>query len=115
MPFAAPRPCTYPGCPELTKGGPCEKHKRRIQHEYESRRGSAASRGYGSRWRKARERYLREHPFCIKCGPPALADEVDHRQPHKGDMRLFWDRDNWQALCKACHSKKTAEEDGRWG
>jgi 5-methylcytosine-specific restriction protein A len=26
---------------------------------------------------------------------------------------LFWDEDNWQALCKPCHDRKTAVE-GRW-
>ena len=26
-------------------------------------------------------------------------------------MKLFWDRDNWQPLCKQCHDKKTARED----
>ncbi|WP_143035082.1 HNH endonuclease [Marininema mesophilum] len=28
---------------------------------------------------------------------------------------LFWDKDNWQSLCKRCHDRKTAIEDGRWG
>ena len=40
---------------------------------------------------------------------------VDHIWPHKGDRALFWDRGNWQSLCKACHDRKTALEDGRWG
>jgi 5-methylcytosine-specific restriction protein A len=39
-----------------------------------------------------------------------MATEVDHIIPHKGDMKLFWDSDNWQGLCKSCHSKKTAKE-----
>jgi 5-methylcytosine-specific restriction protein A len=30
-------------------------------------------------------------------------------------MALFWNRENWQALCWRCHSRKTAKEDGRWG
>ena len=25
-------------------------------------------------------------------------------------MHLFWDTDNWQPLCKQCHSAKTARE-----
>ena len=32
--------------------------------------------------------------------------------PHHGDMTLFWDEENWQALCKRCHDAKTASEDG---
>lgn len=30
-------------------------------------------------------------------------------------MSLFWDRTNWQGLCKQCHSRKTAAEDGGFG
>ncbi|WP_390622926.1 HNH endonuclease [Ralstonia syzygii] len=40
------------------------------------------------------------------------ATVVDHIVPHKGDQHLFWRRSNWQALCKACHDRKTAREDG---
>lgn len=40
---------------------------------------------------------------------------VDHITPHKGDRGLFWDRNNWQALCKTCHDTKTAAEDGGFG
>jgi 5-methylcytosine-specific restriction protein A len=40
---------------------------------------------------------------------------VDHITPHGGDEALFWDRDNWQPLCKPCHDAKTAREDGGFG
>ena len=40
---------------------------------------------------------------------------VDHIIPHKGDKVLFWDRSNWQPLCKTCHDTKTAREDGGFG
>jgi len=36
------------------------------------------------------------------CGAPATV--VDHRIPHRGDKRLFWDRNNWEPLCASCHS-----------
>jgi 5-methylcytosine-specific restriction protein A len=39
---------------------------------------------------------------------------VDHVVPHRGDPVVFWDQDNWRALCKRCHDAKTARED-RWG
>ncbi|TIX74642.1 MAG: HNH endonuclease, partial [Mesorhizobium sp.] len=32
------------------------------------------------------------------------ANVVDHVKPHRGDMRLFWSRSNWQPLCTPCHS-----------
>ncbi|WP_304879789.1 HNH endonuclease [uncultured Parasutterella sp.] len=28
---------------------------------------------------------------------------------------MFWDESNWQALCKRCHDRKTAAEDGGFG
>ena len=40
---------------------------------------------------------------------------VDHITPHKGDKALFWQRANWQPLCKQCHDIKTAIEDGGFG
>lgn len=36
-----------------------------------------------------------------------LADTLDHIVPHRSDHRLFWDRDNWQALSKREHDRKT--------
>ena len=32
---------------------------------------------------------------------------IDHIIPHRGDPILFWDRSNWQPLCKDCHDHKT--------
>lgn len=70
---------------------------------------------YNGPWRQARVRYLARHPYCVHCqaaGRSTPAAEVDHRIPHRGDQLLFWDEDNWQALCHTCHSRKTAREDG---
>ncbi len=39
------------------------------------------------------------------------ANVVDHITPHRGDKKLFWDENNWQALCKHHHDKKTMTED----
>lgn len=74
-------------------------------------RKTAAQRGYGSRWQKARRYYLDQHPLCVQCkrnGRITAANEVDHIDPHRGDMEKFWLETNWQALCKRCHSRKTA-------
>ena len=86
--------------------------------EIELGRPSAAARGYDSRWRAARKRYLSAHPLCVaflEIGRPRVATVVDHVVPHKGDDRLFWDESNWQSLCRHCHAVKTAKSDGRWG
>lgn len=80
-------------------------------------RKTAAQRGYGSRWQKARDGWLRKHPLCadhLKRGMAVTATVVDHVIPHKGDMVLFWDSDNWQSLCKQCHDshKQRLEKSG---
>src|SRR5262245_54223010 len=71
-----------------------------------SKRPGANERGYSYRWQRARLRYLRTSPLCQMClerGFTTAAVLVDHRVPHGGDMRLFWDRTNWQSLCAFCH------------
>lgn len=56
---------------------------------------------YDWRWQQARAAYLAEHPACARCGKPAQV--VDHVRPHRGSPTVFWDRANWQPLCKRCH------------
>lgn len=69
---------------------------------------------YGSRWQRTRAGFLKKHPICEMCRQIArttAATVVDHIKPHKGDLKLFWDRNNWQALCKHCHdSHKQSQE-----
>lgn len=79
---------------------------------------SARKRGYTWQWEKARAAFLSEHPLCRRCGDAGVttpANVVDHITPHNGDPALFWDRANWQPLCKRCHDVKTATEDGGFG
>lgn len=47
-------------------------------------------------------------------GAVVRAVVVDHKVPHRGDMNLFWDKSNWQALCKQCHDghKQRQEKSG---
>lgn len=75
------------------------------------RRGST-ERGYGYRWQKARAGYLSAHPLCRFChekGRVTPATVVDHIRPHRGDMSIFWDSSNWQALCAPCHDTTKAQ------
>lgn len=112
------RPCNRVGCRNLTTQRFCEEHRQQDQRDRDRYRGSAHERGYDSRWRRASKRFLRENPLCVRCdtnGFVRASEVTDHIVPHKGDMELFWDRDNWQALCKRCHDIKTAREDGGFG
>lgn len=117
-PYAAKRPCTYPGCRALTDSGRCQDHAIQEKNELDRRRGNAAARGYGHRWRIASRDYLARNPPCVEClkarriVPAAV---TDHVVPAQGDPGLFWNQGNWQALCKRCHSRKTIVSDGRWG
>ena len=116
IPHKAPTPCKYPRCPGITQEVYCAKHQNQTEHHYEKVRGSAASRGYGYRWQKYRKQFLAENPLCInfkECHHVAVL--VDHKRPSRGDSPLFWDPDNHQAMCKACHDTKTATEDGGFG
>ena len=106
------KPCNYPNCPNVTVKDYCEEHS--------NYRQSKKSSLYNYQWRKARERFLVLHPFCecdeCKRGKPQLATVVDHKIPHKGDKKLFWDQTNWQAMSEPHHNRKTARQDmGSWG
>jgi 5-methylcytosine-specific restriction protein A len=96
-----------------------EKHFDEITHVNRPELVSSAKKLYDRRWTKARLRFLAEKKYCSNKKEHGavlvLACEVDHVIPHRGDVKLFWDMSNWQALCKACHSRKTASEDGGFG
>ena len=84
----------------------------------DARAQNSSQRGYNSRWRKARLIFLKKYPLCATCqksGEIVPATVVDHIRPHEGDYQLFWDRDNWQSLCRRCHNKKTVKHDGGFG
>lgn len=77
---------------------------------------TAAQRGYGYKWQKAREQFLCEHPLCVMCqaqGRVEAATVVDHITPHRGDQSLFWDRSNWSPLCTRHHSSDKQREENR--
>jgi 5-methylcytosine-specific restriction enzyme A len=73
---------------------------------------------YGRRWKAARAEYLTLNPWCTFCarrGVRAAASVVDHIQPHRGNVDLFWDPSNWQPLCGPCHNgaKQSQERTGK--
>lgn len=79
---------------------------------------SSAARLYGYQWQVARREYLREHPLCVMCkarGEVTAATVVDHVIPHRGDAGLFWNRTNWQPLCKTCHDGEKARAEHAQG
>lgn len=74
-----------------------------------------ASTLYDRRWRKRRERQLREFPLCRLCiemrSIVRAATIADHIEPHRGDPVKF--AGPLQSLCAECHSSwKQATESG---
>lgn len=76
-------------------------------------RKTSRERGYDWQWQQAADAWKKENPLCAECLrherlTPVYA--VDHIKPHRGDKELFWDRSQWQSLCRSCHSIKTRME-----
>jgi len=116
MPMKPKRPCSYPGCPELTNNRHCEKHQKEMDSRYNNERALLMRKRYGRHWKRIRDRYIRLHPLCEQCqkdGKLTPAGEVHHIVPlSKGGDH---DEENLMALCTSCHSTITAKEGGRWG
>lgn len=69
-----------------------------------------------SAWRKLRKEYLKRNPICVKClerGHVTPATVVDHRQPHRGNLDLFFDPRNLQGLCRDDHNRDKQREEVR--
>ncbi len=119
MPKAPMKPCSKPACGKLVPKGKCDCGKAKANLVPPTlKRESATKRGYNHNWQKARLAFLQKHPLCCMCeqeGMVTPATVVDHIKPHKGDQELFWDRSNWQPVCRTHHNKKTANQDGGFG
>lgn len=116
--------CCHHGCDDLALQGKshCALHEERRKAKADARKAKAKQSAkvqaraalYGERrWKDERRSFLERNPLCVDCNELGLvvaANEVDHIKPHRGDRTLFYDRNNWQALCKSCHSRKTAQE-----
>ena len=111
--------CRQGGCGVLVEvSGYCEKHAKTRCLVADSNRKTSSARGYGYKWQQARSGYLKRHPLCVRCehvGKTVPATVVDHITPHHDNQDLFWNSSNWQPLCKRCHDRKTAAEDGGFG
>ena len=116
LPHRLATPCRNRACSNLTLDptGYCDIHKKQAQAQQDANRGSAAERGYDSRWRKIRAQVLREEPLCRECkrnGRITAAVDVDHIDGNVENT----ERSNLQPLCHSCHSRKTGRENGAFG
>jgi len=70
-----------------------------------------------ARWKRlriatfVRDLFTCQMPGCGHVEGNTALLVCDHKIPHRGDERLFWDPLNVQTLCKPCHdSRKQAAE-----
>ena len=119
MPTRPPHNCEHPACSRLAMSGrTCSQHKKERKQIKERARVNPYRSMYSRRWRRARKQFLLINSLCVHClqeNKITPATEVDHIIDHKGDPELFWDINNWQGLCKPCHSRKTAKENSLGG
>ncbi|MCI2205152.1 MAG: HNH endonuclease [Oscillospiraceae bacterium] len=107
MPRKPKRPCSYPGCPNLTDGQYCEEHQRLAAQQYNKyTRSPDTNKKYGRAWKRIRDRYAAAHPLCERCqkeGRLTPVEEVHHILPvsQGGDHR----ESNLMSLCQSCHTK----------
>ena len=97
---------------------PPKLHQRGPRLPVRETRKSATARGYDHRWRKLADGFVQAYPVCVLCLAQGRINRgamrrpskrgrslvVDHIEPHRGDSRLFFARENWQTLCAVpCH------------
>ena len=116
MPRKPKRPCSHPGCPNLTDGRFCEEHEKLEAQRYEKYgRDPATKRRYGRAWKRIRDSYAAAHPLCELCREKGIyvkTEEIHHKLPlSQGDTH---DRNYLIALCKPCHARIHAERGDRW-
>ena len=70
-------------------------------------------------WRKLRDTYLKQNPLCEEClnkGKVTPAEDVHHkRSPFRGgeiNYNLLLDYNNLESVCKDCHGKIHAAQQG---
>ena len=109
--------CRYIGCnnviPVSSNHRYCPDHIHIEEQESKNRWVKSAPKLkkwdlYDNKWKVARDDYLRLYPYCVQCGQ--VGKVVDHIIPHRGDLKLFWDRSNWQTLCIECNLMKTNKD-----
>lgn len=114
MPRKPRVPCSQPGCPELTNGGPCAAHARQRNAQREER-GTGAR---GVQWARRRKAFLYAHPWCVLCGRQAVV--ADHWPKSRKQLQAEGVSDpdaakHLRPLCVSCHNKETAKhQPGGW-
>ena len=99
-------PCKVQGCSGLTDTKYCDKHQHllkqeRAEYDRTDKRKEINKRYNNTEWRKLRNNFLIEHPFCVECkknNRVVKATAVHHViELSQGGTN------DWANLCPLCH------------
>ena len=111
--------CGFRGCPNLTTERYCPEHQRLARAISDRKRGTTKERGYDGDWeRLAEQRRELDAYLCQRCLQEQRvtpSNLVDHIYPIH--IRPDWRLEilNTQVLCRACHTRKTSEDNRLYG
>jgi 5-methylcytosine-specific restriction protein A len=98
--------CGHPGCARLADSGEryCREHTREpaSAEPFRNALRANASLYNTARWKKLRNKKIKENPYCAKCGAGERL-EVHHLVPPRGNGELFFDEGNMIVVCESCH------------
>lgn len=105
--------CISPGCKAYAINGKCYCEKHYV--EKKPFQSAVRSNNYNSaEWRQLKAEIRKEQTTCANCGRTAIESgyplEAHHIIPPRGNLALFYDKNNIVMLCKECHSQITNEE-----
>src|SRR5215203_4967067 len=91
------------------KHSPDGKTREQRRAIYDKSRVTDRAFYWSTEWRNFRREYLAVNPLCVDCLPAVRAAvEVHHRLKRRDNPDAAFDRSQMAALCKTCHSKRTA-------
>jgi len=106
------RVCSQPGCPLIIPSGQRYRDdcvrciKRKSESGWRARKSLPFY--HTARWQKIVAYILSRDPVCKVCDD-ALSVEVDHKvSATEENEELWFDEDNLQGICNACHRAKTS-------
>lgn len=119
------RQCRHPSCRALIPftGTYCERHRKTVNQSYDKARKRDNPKYvafYTSKaWRNTRKVALKRDDYlcqvCLSEDVTKPADMVDHTIPTLVDWDKRLDLDNLKSMCNACHNRKTADDENKYG
>ena len=100
-------------------GNPSRRHRRSAEAE-QYRRLYRDKRWCGPHGIR-QQALVRDLYTCQRCGSLVIegnrhhprAAIANHKQPHKGDLELFFGLSNVETVCKSCHDTRIQREEAR--